>query len=82
VGGVGRMRDDVIAGHGVGGVEGQGMDDAVIDPGVWGVRGRAVQRAVKLGDGQLCIRRCARGPRSSGQRAVLGGGGRLGFGWL
>ncbi len=33
-----------------------------------------------MGDGQLCVGRCTCRPRSSGQRAVLGGGGHLGVG--
>jgi hypothetical protein len=69
--------DNAIAGHGVGGVEGQGLEDAVVDRGVWGVRDRAVRRAVNLGDGRLCVGQCARRPWSSGRWAVLGGGGQL-----
>jgi hypothetical protein len=42
VGGVGHATEDAIAGHGIGGVEGQGTDKAVIDRSVWGVRGHAV----------------------------------------
>ncbi len=77
---MGRAMDNAIAGHGVGGVEGQGTDNAVIDSNVWGVRGHAVQRVVNLGDGRLCVGQCSRGPRRLGQQVVLGGGGPLGVG--